>query len=105
MRKMTDGRTTVKVLEWIMVRSIFWEYYVTENWDKNNCAYCLVDGDFQEIGLVSLDEITPYISCRTDQLENIQPAPGWKWVDQKAVLEACKENGIDYEKSAEGQNG
>jgi len=81
MRKMTDGKTTLKVLEWIIVRKIFWEYYVTEKWDDTNCAYCLVFGDFQEIGLVSLDEIKPYISSRTKDLKSIQPAPGWKWVD------------------------
>lgn len=81
MRKMSNGKTTLKVLEWIIVRGIFWEYYVTEAWDEANCAYCLVDGDFQEIGLVSLDEIKPHISARTKDLSTIQPAPGWKWID------------------------
>jgi hypothetical protein len=77
---MTDGKTILKIFEWIQTKGNFWEYYVTEKWNKDNCAYCLVDGDFQEIGLVSLDEIKPYISIRTKDL-TIQPAPGWKWVD------------------------
>jgi hypothetical protein len=81
MREMTDGESTLKVSEWIIIRGIFWEYYVIEQWNEDNCAYCLVDGDFQEIGLVSLDEIKPYISARTKDLKTIQAAPGWKWVD------------------------
>lgn len=87
MRKMTDGRTTIEVHEWIQVRKIFWEYYVTEEWDESNCAYCLVDGDFQELGLVSLDEIQPHISGRTKDLKTIMPAPGWRWVDSKGEEE------------------
>lgn len=82
MRKMTDGQTTINVLEWIIVNGIFWEYYVIDQWDQENCAYCLVDGEFQEIGLVSLDEIKPHISSRTKDLNNLQPAPGWKWVEE-----------------------
>ena len=81
MRKMTKGNTTLDVLEWIMVKGICWEYYVTEQWDETNCAYCLVDGDFQELGLVSLDEIKPHLSSRTKDLYSLQPAPGWRWVD------------------------
>lgn len=81
MRKMTDGKTTVNVLEWIIVKKIMWEYYVIEKWNEDNCAYCLVDGDFQEIGLVSLDEIEPFISIRTKDLNTLQPAPGWSWVE------------------------
>ncbi len=80
MRKMTDGITTLTILEWIMVRGVFWEYYVTEKWDENNLAYCLVDGHFQEMGLVSLDEIKPFVSARTTDLTTIQPAIGWRWV-------------------------
>jgi hypothetical protein len=80
-RRMTDGISTIEVLEWIMVSGTFWEYYVTEKWDETNCAYCLVDGDFQEIGLVSLDEIGPFISVRTSDLQNLQPAPGWRWTE------------------------
>lgn len=80
MRKMTDGKTTIQVLEWIQTRGNFWEYYVTEKWNEKNCAYCLVDGEFQEIGLVSWDEIKPYVSSTTKDLKNIQPAPGWNWV-------------------------
>jgi len=83
MRKMTDGTNTLNILEWIIVTGCFWEYYVTEKWDENNCAYCLVDGDFQELGLVSLDEIKPFISARTQDLTKVEPAPGWKWIDTK----------------------
>lgn len=79
---MTNGKQTINVLEWIIVKGIYWEYYVTEEWNEYNCAYCLVDGDFQEIGLVSLDEIKPYISARTKDLKEVAPAPGWSWVDE-----------------------
>jgi hypothetical protein len=41
----------------------------------------LVDGDFQETGLVSLEEIKPYIISRTKDL-NLMPAPGWEWVEE-----------------------
>ena len=78
---MTDGTQTIDVYEWIIVKGTYWEYYVTEAWNFANCAYCLVDGDFQEIGLVSLDEIKPYINSRTTDLERLQPAPGWSWVE------------------------
>ena len=80
MRQMTNGTITVDIREWIIVKGIFWEYYVTEEWDKDNCAYCVVDGDFTEFGLVSLDEIKPYISQRTNDLKNLEPARGWRWV-------------------------
>ena len=78
---MTDGSQILGVLEWIIVKGIFWEYYVIEEWNEDNCAYCLVDGQFQEIGLVCLDEIMPHISARTDDLKKISPAPGWKWIN------------------------
>jgi hypothetical protein len=81
MRKMTDGSQTVNVLQWIQTKGNFWEYYVTENWNDDNCAFCLVDGDFQELGLVSWDEIEPYISAISTNLNNLQPARGWNWVD------------------------
>lgn len=81
MRKMQKAGSTLNIIEWIIVKGIFWEYYVIEEWDEQNCAYCLVDGDFQEVGLVSLDEIAPYISARTKNLHEVQPAPGWRWVD------------------------
>lgn len=81
MRKMTNGKSTLNILEWMIIKNIYWEYYVTEQWNEDNCAYCLVDGDFQELGLVSLDEIKPYISTRTKDLQTIQPCPEWNWVD------------------------
>lgn len=82
MRKMQKGSQTLTILEWIMVSRLCWEYYVTEEWNEDNCAYCLVDGDFQEMGQVSLDEIKPYISARTRDLTSLAPAPGWKWLDK-----------------------
>lgn len=82
-RRMTKAGRSLLVIEWIMVRGLFWEYYVTEEWNDSNCAYCLVDGDFQEMGLVSLDEIKPYIAVRTRDLSKVAPAPGWKWEKKK----------------------
>lgn len=92
MRKMRKETTVLNVLEWIQVGGCFWEYYVIEEWNEENVAYCLVDGDFQEVGLVSLDEIAPFIAARTKDLQNLQPAPGWKWVEQKRkTMSSCEQ--------------
>ena len=80
MRKMRKGSQEIEVTEWIILKN-FWEYYVIDEWNDCNEAYCLVDGDFQEIGLVSLNEINPYITARTRDLATIGPAPGWEWVE------------------------
>jgi len=79
-RKMKKGSWEINVIEWIMVKN-YWEYYRIEEWNEDDCAYCLVDGDFQETGLVSLEEIKPYIISRTKDL-NLMPAPGWEWVEE-----------------------
>jgi len=79
MRRMRKENQEIQVIEHVIVRN-YWEYYVMDEWTEDNVAYCLVDGDFQEIGLVSLDEIKPYIISKTRDLKNLMPAPGWKWV-------------------------
>ena len=77
---MKKGNQTINVIEWIITEN-YWEYYVIEI-DENNIALCLVDGFEMELGYVCLEEIKPYIRCRTKEL-TMQPAKGWKWVDDK----------------------
>jgi hypothetical protein len=79
MRKMKEGIQTLNVIEFIITKN-FWEYYVIEI-DENDIAFCLVDGFEIELGYVCLNEIKPYISCRTKDLTRIEPARGWKWVN------------------------
>jgi len=78
MREMTNGTTTIKVVEHIILRN-FWEYYVTTEKFTDDIICCFVVGDFPELGDVSMQEIAPYIISRTKKLDEIMPAPGWKW--------------------------
>ena len=86
MRQMTNGTTTLNVVEHIILRN-FWEYYVTDGEDKDaDIKLCLVLGAETEIGDVSLKEIKPYIMMRTTNLSKeteIFPAEGWRWTDTK----------------------
>jgi hypothetical protein len=69
--------TTVDVIEHIMLSNM-WEYYILEAADENGIAFALVVGDYTELGSVSMEEIAPYISSRTTDL-NLLPAPNWSW--------------------------
>jgi len=79
MRKMTNGKTTIKVVEHIMIKN-FWEYYVTDESFDGDIKLCLVMGIEQELGDVSMEEIKPYIMSRTAELDDVMPAAGWSWV-------------------------
>jgi len=73
-----DGEIEIEVLEHIILRN-FWEYYVYEEPDENGITYALVVGADIEMGAVSLYEIRPYIITRTTDLDEVMPAPGWRW--------------------------
>jgi hypothetical protein len=79
MRKMRnkDGHT-INVIEHIILRN-FWEYYVTDQNYGEGLQFCLVLGDYEELGDVYLPELSPYIVSRTKKLASVMPAPGWEW--------------------------
>lgn len=80
-RKMTNGKTTLVVVEHIIIKN-FWEYYVTDRESDNpDIKEALVIGFETELGDVYMPEIAPYIRTRTAKLEEIMAAPGWDWVD------------------------
>ena len=81
MRKMkTQYGSVLNVVEHIILRN-FWEYYVTDDKYTDDIVRCLVMGDEQEIGDVSLSEIKPYIISRTKVLKDLAPASGCTWID------------------------
>jgi hypothetical protein len=81
MRKMkTKYGTVLNVVEHIILKN-FWEYYVTDEKFTDDIVCCLVMGDEQEIGDVSLSEIKPYVISRTKKLDDIMPASGCEWVE------------------------
>jgi hypothetical protein len=79
MRKMRnkDGHT-INVIEHIILRN-FWEYYVTDQNYGEGLQFCLVLGDYDELGDVYLPELSPYIVSRTKKLTPVIAAPGWEW--------------------------
>ena len=79
-RKMTNGDTTVNVVAHFMTRNM-WEYYLLEKPDKDGIALALVEGDYQEIGDVSIPEIQEFVFLATKDLSDLMPAPNWEWCD------------------------
>lgn len=79
MRKMKKGNTILNIVSHIMTKN-FWEYYITDEKYSEDIVCALVDGFEQEIGDVSLSEIKPYMMCKTNNLNDLQAAPGWTWV-------------------------
>ena len=83
MRHMTNEHgNTIKVIEHIILRN-YWEYYIVEAADEDGIAFALVVGDYTELGYVSMDEIAPYIMTRTNDMDEIMPAPMWSWCTDK----------------------
>jgi hypothetical protein len=80
MRKIRGIAGTLNITKWIQT-SNFWEFYVTDKKMDDDLVYALVMGDFTELGLVSLEEIRPYIRISTEDLSTLQPADGYKWED------------------------
>jgi hypothetical protein len=78
--KMQNDRTTLEVTEHIILRN-FWEYYVLESpTNTDDIKECLVLGFETEIGDVPMSEIKPYIISRTKNLQEVAPAPGFRWI-------------------------
>ena len=67
-----------EVIEHIILQNM-WEYYILEAPDENGIAFALVVGDYTELGNVSMDEVAPYIISRTTKLNEVMPAPQWRW--------------------------
>ena len=84
MRKMEKGNIKLKVVEHIILRNM-WEYYVLQRepgditTQEDGVVYALVMGDHDEIGTVSMSEIKPYILSRTQDLDELEPASGYRW--------------------------
>ena len=72
-----DG-STIDVIEHILLQNM-WEYYILEAPDENGVAFALVVGDYNELGNVSIDEVSDFIISRTTKLDNLLPAPQWTW--------------------------
>ena len=80
MREMTNGRQAVKVHEHWITKN-FWEFFFLEDLAKNkNIVLALVYGDVTEIGDVPLDEVRPFVMSKTRKLDDLMPAPGWRWL-------------------------
>jgi len=88
MRKMQSksGKTTVKVTKHIILQN-FWEYYVVDDDEmqyneKDDIQFVYAIGFAQEFGSVSMKEIKPFIVSETTSLNDVAPAPDWKWIDE-----------------------
>ena len=84
MRKMTNGTTTLNVVDHLVLKN-GWEYYITDEHADSGTAirFCLVCGYAIEMGDVYMPELTPYIVSRAKgDLADLMPAPGWQWVDK-----------------------
>lgn len=81
MRKMKDKHGDIlNIVDWWMTVN-HWEYYITDQEEDDDIVFAMVCGDFDEMGYVSKAEINPWIRSRTSNLNEIQPAPGWQWID------------------------
>lgn len=81
MRQMTNGKTTLNIVEHIILKN-FWEYYLTDYFPvegNTDIREAFIMGFENELGDVSLEEIRPYILTRTKELNEIMPAQGWSW--------------------------
>lgn len=82
MRKMINPKSGQELVisEHIILRN-FWEYYVISDEGTSEDMLCLVMGDYQEMGWVSMAEIKPYIFSKTKVTKKteLMPADGWQW--------------------------
>ncbi len=70
----------LNVVEWWMTVN-HWEYYITDQEENEDIVFAMVHGFEDETGDISRKEIRPYIKARTSNLNEIQPAIGWQWID------------------------
>lgn len=83
MRKMKSKHGTVlNVVDWWMTINM-WEYYISDQEDEtnNDIVLAMVCGFEDEMGDISKAEVRPYVKMRTSNMNEIQPAPGWQWID------------------------
>ena len=76
----TEYGSKLNITQHIITANL-WEYYVTNSDYTDDIVLCLVVGDEQELGDVSLAEIKPYIISNTTNLTDLLPAPNCKWLD------------------------
>tara|TARA_R100000655_G_scaffold34598_1_gene67280 strand:+ start:2977 stop:3243 length:267 start_codon:yes stop_codon:yes gene_type:complete len=88
MRKMQSksGKTTVKVTKHIILQN-YWEYYVVDDdemqFEKNSdIQFAYAIGIAKEFGTISMSEMKPYIVSETTDLDDVAPAPDWRWIDE-----------------------
>ena len=88
MRKMQNKKktTTVKVIKHIILQN-FWEYYVVDDdemqfEENSDIQYAYAIGHAQEFGTISMSEMKPYIISETTNLNDVAPAPDWRWIDE-----------------------
>ena len=85
----------VRVVEHIMTKN-FWEFYIvetTEGVKPEGHATAVVVGDYTEFGDVYMPEIEPYIISRTAQLDEIMPAPNWRWENDEIQKKSTNRDG------------
>lgn len=75
----SDHGSKLKVEQHIILRN-GWEYYL-EKADSDGVAFGFVMGFENELGYVYVPEILPHAISRTNDLSELFPASGWKWVD------------------------
>ena len=87
MRKMQNKKktTTVKVTKHIILQN-FWEYYVVDDdemqfEENSDIQYAYAIGIAQEFGTISMSEMKPFIISETTDLDDVAPAPNWRWID------------------------
>lgn len=83
MRVMECESTGAKLkIEKHLILANGWEYYL-EKEDRDGVAFGFVMGFENEMGSVYVPELTPYLltKCEGNDLHDIFPASGWKWVD------------------------
>jgi hypothetical protein len=70
----------LKIEEWIMTKNL-WEYYILSDKKvkKSPIRMAYVRGIFDEIGSVDLEELEGYIMSRTKNLNEVMPAPNFRW--------------------------
>lgn len=74
----TVNDQTIEVIEHIILKN-FWEVYVIEI--DGDQIFNLTVGHETELGYSSLEELKPFIISRTKNLNEVMPAPSWKWVE------------------------
>lgn len=76
--KQIGSDLTINIVEHWMTQN-FWEYYITDAVHDDDIVTALVLGYEDEIGYISLSEISPFVISKTKCLDDVIPPPGWNW--------------------------